>query len=108
MAEKLKGRGGKGRGQGRKPLNAVTSINVKLRRDELAKYESDPVGSPSLLRFLLRRHYGLCLHGIITENVATGISQCFECGATDFEDFSRLHRQLKGNPTDLDMPPQFD
>jgi hypothetical protein len=102
----LKGRGGSGRGQGRKPLAAAKTISLKLMDDELQKYVEDPLGSSTLIRFLIRKHYKLCLHGILVVDQMTGATTCYECHADSPEDFSKLHRNLP--PEDeqiLDFPP---
>lgn len=81
-------KGGFREGSGRKKLSPKV-VSLKLTQDEIKVLQASENQS-KLVRYLIRKHAGLCLHPVGEMEMATGAMKCRDCGADVFENFSEF------------------
>ena len=104
--EPKKNYGGSRPNSGRKikiGVNAGIAVSANLQPEELAAFRNSG-GGASLIRFALRKHFGLCVHGDFTFDTETGEHRCLWCDAQNPEYFTKfINKNREG--ADNDFPP---
>lgn len=86
-------KGGKIEGSGRKKKGVTSLMQIKVRPEEKEAAENSEGGQSLLIRFLIRKHFGLCLHSVIAFNTQTGEQYCTTCMQENPDIFTKLFKQ---------------
>lgn len=80
--------------KGRKKLPAHEVINVTLFAEEFKEVQGMATYPRNkFFRFLVRKHFGLCLHGVTSVDWQNdGIQKCELCGVENPENFAEFFK----------------
>ena len=95
MIERKKGSGGyRKEAKRRVQIGIAHRITTALSADETKAY-LEQKGSPELVRFLLRQHFGLCLHFTQEIDKDTTRYKCLECGMDNPPQYQKYIKEIE-------------